>query len=158
MKLLAVTNGKKVVFSVGHYDCRAVDGLMADGGQPGCTDYAGYTRFSHKPIWIELPGVNFGTLFGDYQAGKDRAYGIHDISEVRILPEDEIPDTESREWKIENTIWGTRGPKGDQPLKWILLKDADTDHLKAILKNCSYAAEDIKDAAIEILERRAKQS
>ena len=29
--------------------------------------------------------------------------------------------------------WGTRGKNGDQPLKWVVLKDMDTDHIKAIL-------------------------
>ena len=29
--------------------------------------------------------------------------------------------------------WGTYGPKGDQPLKWVLLKDLDTDHIEKIL-------------------------
>ena len=158
MKLLAVTNNKTVVFSVGHHDCRMADGLMADGGQPGCTDYAGYNRFSHKPIWIELPGVSFGTLYNEYSANQGRAYGIHDISEVRILPENEIPDPESLEHRLEGAVWGTRGVNGDQPLKFIALKDADSDHLRAIIKNCPYASASIKEIIIEILERRAKQS
>ena len=29
--------------------------------------------------------------------------------------------------------WGTRGPDGDQPLKYVLLKDMSTDHIQAIL-------------------------
>ena len=29
--------------------------------------------------------------------------------------------------------WGTYGPQGDQPLKWVLLKDLDTDHIQKIL-------------------------
>ena len=31
--------------------------------------------------------------------------------------------------------WGTRGPEGNQPLKWKPLKDLDTDHIRAILVN-----------------------
>lgn len=29
--------------------------------------------------------------------------------------------------------WGTRGKNGDQPLKWVLLCDMDTDHIQACL-------------------------
>ena len=36
--------------------------------------------------------------------------------------------------KIREVLtWGTRGKNGDQPLKWVVLKDMDTDHIKAIL-------------------------
>ena len=31
-------------------------------------------------------------------------------------------------------LWGTFGPKGDQPLRWVPLKECETDHLQAILK------------------------
>ena len=30
-------------------------------------------------------------------------------------------------------IWGTRGPLGDQPLKWVILNECETDHLNKIL-------------------------
>ena len=31
--------------------------------------------------------------------------------------------------------WGTYGPKGDQELRRVLLKDMDTDHIEAIIKD-----------------------
>lgn len=34
----------------------------------------------------------------------------------------------------ENLMWGTYGPNGDQPLKYVALKDLETDHLEAILR------------------------
>lgn len=34
----------------------------------------------------------------------------------------------------ENLQWGTYGPKGDQPLKWVRLGDCETAHLEAILR------------------------
>lgn len=154
MKLLAVTNGKSVVFSVGHYDCRGAEGLMADGGQPGCTDYAGYTRFSHKPVWIELPGVNFATLYADYQTISNvRAYGYHNIDEVRLLSDAEVPDVHSIERKIEGAVWGTYGKDGKGPLRWIMLKDAETDHLEAILKTQRVTGT-IGAVITELLKRR----
>lgn len=133
MKLLATVNETHAVFSVGHHDFRMANGLMADGGQPGLQDWAGYTRASHPQRWIELPNVTFAELYTDYACSQKRLYGIHTFHQVRLLEEKEIPDTCSFEWQLENMVWGTRGPKGNQPLRYILLKDASTDHLKAIL-------------------------
>jgi len=31
--------------------------------------------------------------------------------------------------------WGTRGPNGDQPLEYVLLKDLSTNHLKELITN-----------------------
>ena len=31
-------------------------------------------------------------------------------------------------------LWGTYGPKGDQPRRWVPLKECETDHLQAILR------------------------
>lgn len=45
-------------------------------------------------------------------------------------------DDKSTVWdQLHKQIWGTRGPNGDQPLKYILLKDAEIDHLQGILEN-----------------------
>ena len=33
----------------------------------------------------------------------------------------------------ENEWWGTRGKSGKDPLRWLRLKDLETDHLEAIL-------------------------
>jgi len=42
---------------------------------------------------------------------------------------------DSSVWEqINKCLWGTRGPNGDQPLKHILLKDAELDHLQKILE------------------------
>lgn len=35
--------------------------------------------------------------------------------------------------------WGSRGKLGDQPLKWIALKDMPTNHIRAVLDNCNIA-------------------
>lgn len=34
----------------------------------------------------------------------------------------------------EYLTWGTRGPNGDQPLRYVKLKDMDTDHIEACLE------------------------
>lgn len=150
MKLLAAISNTHAVFSVSHHDCNvAPDGTMADGGQPGLQNYAGYTRASRGMKWIELPDVSFDKLYTDYNnGGKNRKYGIHPLSEVRLLEENEIPDVDSFEWKKENFIWGTNGPNGDKPLKFILLADADTPHLKAILANCPHIAGKLSEKII----------
>ncbi len=37
--------------------------------------------------------------------------------------------------QFDKQLWGTFGPNGDQPLKYILLRDAEVDHLQKILQN-----------------------
>lgn len=157
MKLLAAINDTHVVFSVSHYDCRGRHGLMADGGQPGLQNYAGYTRFSHMPTWIELPGVDFAQLTNDYNRSlhRKRRYGVHKLSSVRILSKGEIPDTDSFEWQLENAVWGTNGPNGDKPLNFVLLTKASTDHLQAILDTCGHIYKTPTEKIIKaILEAR----
>lgn len=137
MKLLAAKNNTHCVFSVGHHDYRSFENLMADGGQPDLHDYGRYNRFSGKVCWIDLPEVSFGELYNDYQqngphSSTPRKYGIHKLSEVRILEESEYPDTKSFEWQRDNAIWGTRGKNGDEPLRYVNLVNCDTEHLKNI--------------------------
>lgn len=154
MKLLADVNNTHAVFSVSHYDYRSTTGLCADGGQPGLQNYAGYGRYTKEPVWIELPNVTFADLVNDYQFNtRNRQYGIHPIGEVRILDKSEIPNTDSFEWQVENACWGTNGPKGDRPTKYVLLKDCESDHLKAIIANCPHA----RGMTFHIIERILQQ-
>ncbi len=159
MKLLATIGPKYAVFSVSHYDFRqAPDGTMADGGQPGLQNYAGYTRASHEMQWIELPDVTFAQLYNDYANSqkRKRRYGIHKLSSVRILPKNEWPDAHAFEWKMDNYLWGTHGKDGHSPLKYILLKDAKTPHLEAILTNCRYISHLTRRIINTVLAERNK--
>ena len=36
----------------------------------------------------------------------------------------------------ERAEWGTYGKDGDKPLNWVKLKDIETDHLKAVIRQC----------------------
>ena len=40
---------------------------------------------------------------------------------------------ETLKWKAQHAIWGTNGPDGDQPTKYINLIDASGNHLTNIL-------------------------
>jgi hypothetical protein len=141
MKVFGVTDGKYFVASAGHYDFIGIADLFTDGGQPGTIDYAGYTKHRGVECWAEIKDLTYAEFYTDYQnSSRERQYGIWMFKplagecQVRILDPEEIPDTESMVWRKEMAIWGTRGIKGDQPLKYIHLKDADTEHLEAILE------------------------
>lgn len=141
MKLLGVTNGKQVLASISHYDCRSFgelgDSIMQDGGAIGTSQYAGYSRRRGKSIWFEVP-QNFAELYNDYRLShiNPRKYGIWNIEDVKILSPEEYPDTSSFEWQANNQIWGTNGPNGDEPTKYVLLKDCSKDHLEKISELC----------------------
>ena len=145
MKLLGRTNGKIVVASMAHRDYVAADGLMMDGGQPTTNHYAGYNRYSQegRVITFEVPQT-FAELFTDYQTNKERKYGIWNIEDVRILPDEEWPDITSMEEKAQNFIWWNRGLSGREPVTYTLLKDCSISHLKAILTHVSNISQETK--------------
>ena len=135
MKLLGKANDKWVVASISHYDCVTHDGLMRDGGQPHCPNYAGYTRSSMEgeTVWFEVPQT-FADLYNDYQFNtKKRKYGIWKRGAVKILPQEEWPNLYDPTLKYENAVWGTRGKDGDEKLRYVLVKDMDTKHLEAVI-------------------------
>lgn len=135
MKLLGVTNGKQVLASIAHYDCRTFgegeDYIMQDGGALGTPDHAGYNRKWGKSLWFEVP-QNMAELYNDYNWGPPRKYGIWPIEEVKLLTPEEYPDVESFEWRAENAIWGTNGLDGKSPTVHVLIKDCSKDHLAKI--------------------------
>lgn len=53
-------------------------------------------------------------------------YGMEENKLLQI----HFPNINPREY----LYWGTYGKDGDQPLKYKLIKDLDTDHIKAILE------------------------
>lgn len=142
MKLLGVTNGKKILTSVAHYDFRTLgegeDYIMMDGGVENLNGF-GYNRFSvtGKKLWFEVPQT-FAELYNDYNQSLNspRKYGIWPIEDVKVLTPEEYPDTESFEWKAENAIWGTNGLEGKDPTTYVLLKDCSKEHLQKISELC----------------------
>lgn len=107
---------------------------MMDGGQD--LDGQGwYGQYHGKPIWIEVP-QNYAELYNDWNRNDPRQYGLWNIEDVKILSPEEIPDTESFEWRAENEIWGTNGLDGNQPTTYVLLKDCSKEHLRKISKLC----------------------
>lgn len=134
MKVLGATNGKYFVASAARHHCVMFDGILRDGGQAGTESYAGYTRGSGKSCWAEVPDMTFGEFYTDYIRGKENC-GIWKFSEVRILSADEIPDTESELWQLQNALWGTFGKTGEELLRYIHLWTAEEEHLLKIVEN-----------------------
>jgi hypothetical protein len=141
MKLKGWTNNKQIVASVARYDYITVgegaDYIMADGGQPNIGDSEPYGRFWGVKIWFEVPQT-FAELYNDWREnfGEKRKYGVWNHNEVKILSPEEIPNTESFEWQAENSIWGTFGINGDEPISFVMLKDCSCEHLKKIKELC----------------------
>ena len=139
MKLLGVTNGKQVLTSVAHYDCRIVGGegddyIMMDGGVLGI-NCAGYNRRWGTVVWFEVPQT-MADLYNDWKKSHPRKYGIWNIEDVKILSPEEYPDTTSFEWRANNQIWGTNGLSGKEPTRYVLLKECTKDHLDKISDLC----------------------
>lgn len=153
MLLQGYTDGEYVVASVAHHDCAEYNNILHDGGQPTTNEYAGYTRSSkHKMIWFKVPQT-YAELYYDYMYNKVRAYGVWKLGNVEVV--EDIPQTveDFNKLKFENTIWGTRGKNGDEPLKFFHLVDCDTEHLKKILE-LRHTSPSIVDTANKILKTR----
>lgn len=164
MKLLGVSNGEKVIASVARYDYVALgegdQSIMMDGGILNLTDNGGCFRYRGKLTWLEVP-QNLAELYNDWREsrrGKYRQYGIWNIEDIKILREDEAPDTSSFEWKAENAIWGTLGINGDQPLKYVMLKDCSVEHLKNIKTLCeAHRANGVIEIVDYFLNKKCKE-
>ena len=80
-------------------------------------DYVEHTDTNGKTYAID-GGLEYRRLIGDHV----------DCVDTSVYTGDSF-------WKIRKAFaWGTYGPNGDQPLKHVILKDMDTDHIKAILE------------------------
>jgi len=127
--LLGVINARYFIASVSAHHYISKGKLIADGGQPNTPGYAGYTRFNGTEVWARVPET-YAELVTNYQTRKQT--GIWNKAAVEI--QEVEPDTTTAEWVREHTIWGTYGKNGDQPLKYIRLDEAESDHLEAILE------------------------
>ena len=65
-----------------------------------------------------------------------------------------VYNTDSHSIIREAFRWGTYGKNGDEPLKYILLKDMETEHINAILKTQTHISDEIKKIFIDELSFR----
>ncbi len=54
----------------------------------------------------------------------------------------------------EHFHWGTRGRDGKQPLKWVALKDLETDHIEAIIETQHHISAELRKLFIRELVGR----
>ena len=157
MKLLGRTNGKQVCASIARHDYVSVgegeDRIADDGGAILTNHYAGYSRGWGERIWFQVPQT-FAELYSDYQFNsKDRKYGIWNIEDVRILPENEWPDVDSIEEKSQSFCWGTAGKEGKEKTRYVMLKDCPIEHLKSILTNVSHVSPETREVIEHLISK-----
>lgn len=63
-----------------------------------------------------------------------------------------VYDTDPFELVRQSFHWGTRGKDGKQPLKWVALKDLDTDHIEAIIDTQTH----VKDYILALFRTELK--
>ena len=153
MKLLGKTDGEKFIASLHHYHYVTHGDMMMDGGQPHTNFYGGYNRFSMdgQTVWFEF-NADFAEIYNKYN--QKEINGVWDLKQGRILSPEEYPDVDDMGVKADNYIWGTSGKDGKSPLKYVLLKNCETDHLHNILVNVKHIHPDSKRVIEYILENR----
>lgn len=154
MKIQAAIYDNYAVYSRSRHDFRTFNGISVDGG-PGIEIIVGQLPDKTFPPvrWIEIKDINYADLYNDWNSRQDK-YGIHPLNEVTVLEEKDYQDTDSFEWKVKTAIWGTNGPDGDQPTKYIMLTDCETDHLSAILHHCGHISDETRQIIKHILKQR----
>jgi hypothetical protein len=60
----------------------------------------------------------------------NRMFVTYDHKELSLY------DDEPHEVQRKVIAWGTRGKNGDQPLKYVAVKDMETEHIEAVLAEC----------------------
>lgn len=78
-------------------------------------------------------------------------YSSAGMNSIELLT---LYDTSDEDEMVSNLLWGTYGINGDQPLKYVRLIDCETTHLKAILTNCRYIPDYVRNVINIILEKR----
>lgn len=157
MKILAIkVNFDHYLYSRANHDFRSLDGYSVDAG-PGVGRilYPPNTTCP-KPQWIEVKGVTYADIYNDWNYRVDK-YGIHPINKVTILEEKDYPDFDSFEWKVETAMWKTYGKNGDEPGKMIMLKNAEKEHLTAILETQSHISAKTRKIIKHILKERVNE-
>lgn len=81
-----------------------------------------------KVVMGETLMIDGGTDYSRCSGNFEKLIKSGDIISLMLYSDASI------EQKAEKLIWGTRGKNGDQPLKYVLMKDCETDHLNAILE------------------------
>lgn len=78
-------------------------------------------------------------------------YGGLEMNNLELLT---LYDNSEDNEMVSNLLWGTYGIDGNQPLKYVKLKDCETSHLKNILTNCRNIPDYVRNVINIILEKR----
>jgi len=150
----------EIIYSRARHDFRNTSD--SKGYVDGGNDY--FRGSGVKLIVIEL-NVSPSELYEDWNNGTNK-YGfatkyaksgmiIEAPEFIRIVPEKELEDKKSFEYKKKYFTWGTYGVNGDQPRKVKMLTELDTDHLQAILDTQSHISPETRQIIESILKDRA---
>ena len=87
----------------------------------------------------------------------NRRFSLQCVASTLSLFGIKIPKANGVDYsKIEGAeaCWGTYGKNGDKPLRWVKLKDCETDHLQAILETQMDLDKEYKQTIQKILQAR----
>ena len=82
----------------------------------------------HRHDHVEYTDANGKTYAVDGGTDYLRRQGHGDEVDTSI-----VVDNPTDPLVREHLMWGTYGVDGSEPLKWVLLKEMDTDHIRAVL-------------------------
>lgn len=125
------------------------EGNFVDGGQIG---YGRRSLSDHCVPVVFESNVSYADLYNDWNYRINK-YGRTIRDAIKVIPKSKHRNRNSLAFRRDAAMWSTIGPNGDQPRKMIMLSDADTDHLQAILK-LNYISADTRKIINSILNKR----
>ena len=119
-----------------------------DGG----TDYC---RHSGVKLIVIESEVSPAVLQDDWDFARD-IYGRLNIKDATIVSKENYEDRESFEYEKKYATWGTYGRDGKGPRKTIMLVDAESSHLRAILDTQNHISSETRLVIESILKDRGE--
>jgi hypothetical protein len=104
-------------------------------------DFVGHT-------WVDKTGAT-KTFCIDGGLDYQRRVGDLDLIDAGRVVDWSIWSDDEFEVYRDHLLWGTYGPDGDQPLRWVPLKDCTLDHLKAIQRTQSHIVGTIAEKVVD---------
>lgn len=108
-----------------------------------------YLTSSYRHDYVTYKGVS-GSVSVD--GGLDYAKRAYDTDDSLRWEEWSLYEDSTLDEMVNMMIWGTRGKKNDEPLKYVLLNECETDHLENIIKYRERRLDDIAKSIEEAVE------
>jgi len=152
MILFGIEYKGDLIYSIDRHDFSMSEDKKAgmDGGQFDYHRYIG-EACEGKLQAFAVP-YTYAELKNAYINNKKIKFKVSELTRVKIP----LSKKNKKIHENDRFVWGTHGVNGDQPIKYKMMWELDTSHLKAILKTQMNISLKHREKIINILDERIK--